>query len=257
MTDQKGGGVGLNAYDPAARSHQVSAGQCVRPDQTEEGPSEPVEAGAGGVATGATPPLSVAVVSEDQLTYEGATAALAAFPRIRVLPRGDEQVADVLLAITDNVSDQVLKHVEQISARHQNARAVLVTDSITEPSLIRAIGLGVVSVVLRPTATFSEIVDAAVAASIGHSDVPPHILGPLIRHMRRLDRHGSGVGARLSSRDMTVLSLLSDGLDTAQIASRLSYSERTIKSIVHAIVNTLGVSNRTHAVAYMIRAGFL
>lgn len=235
----------------------MSDRQCVRPDHTEEGPPAPDNAEAGGVATRTVPALCIAVVCEDQLTYEGATAALAAFPRIRVLPRGDEQDADVLLAITDSVSDQVLKHVEQISAHHQDARAVLVADSINEPSLIRAIGLGVVSVVLRPTATFSEIVDAAVAASIGHSDVPPHILGPLIRHMKRLDRQGPGAGAGLSPRDMTVLSLLSDGLDTAQIASRLSYSERTIKTIVHTIVNTLGVSNRTHAVAYMIRAGFL
>ncbi|GAA5023055.1 helix-turn-helix transcriptional regulator [Streptomyces siamensis] len=255
MADQKGGGVGLNADDPAAMSHHASDGRRARPDQAEETSS--VSESDGAAPAESVPLLSVAVVSEDQLTYEGATAALAAYPHIRVLPRGHEQDADVLLAFADDVSDQVLKHVQQISARHHDARAVLVTDSITEPRLIRAISLGVVSVVLRPTATFSEIADAAVAASIGNSDVPPHILGPLIRHMRRMERHGSRVAAGLSSRDMTVLSLLSDGLDTAQIARRLSYSERTIKSIVHAIINTLGVSNRTHAVAYMIRAGFL
>ncbi|MEU1198777.1 response regulator transcription factor [Streptomyces sp. NPDC005813] len=246
--------MGLNADDPAAMSHYAPEGQPTRPDEAEE-PSASESDGAASAET--APLLSVAVVSEDQLTHEGATAALAVFPHIRVLPRGNEQDADILLAFADDVSDQVLKHVEQISARHQDARAVLVTDSITEPRLIRAISLGVASVVLRRTATFSEIADAAIAASIGHSDVPPHILGPLIRHMRRLERHGASVGAGLSPRDMTVLSLLSDGLDTAQIASRLSYSERTIKSIVHTIINTLGVSNRTHAVAYMIRAGFL
>ncbi|MGW6403641.1 LuxR C-terminal-related transcriptional regulator [Streptomyces sp. NPDC055134] len=255
MANQKGGTVGLNTDDPAAMSHHAPDGQPARPDQAEGRPFTSESDGAASAET--APLLSVAVVTEDQLTHEGATAALAAFPHIRVLTRGNEQDADVLLAFADNVSDQVLKHVEQISARHQDARAVLVTDSIAEPRLIRAISLGVASVVLRRTATFSEIADAAVAASIGHSDVPPHILGPLIRHMRRLERHGSSVGAGLSSRDMTVLSLLSDGLDTAQIASRLSYSERTIKSIVHAIINTLGVSNRTHAVAYTIRAGFL
>ncbi|MGD1224946.1 LuxR C-terminal-related transcriptional regulator [Streptomyces krungchingensis] len=247
--------MGLNADDPAAMSHHARDGQRGRPDQAEEIPSASECDGAASAET--APMLSVAVVAEDQLTYEGATAALAAFPHIRVLPRGDEREADVLVAFADNVSDQALKHVQQISARQQDARAVLVTDSITEPRLIRAISLGVVSVVLRTTATFSEIADAAVAASIGNSDVPPHVLGPLIRHMRRMERHGSRIGAGLSSRDMTVLSLLSDGLDTAQIARRLSYSERTIKSIVHAIINTLGVSNRTHAVAYMIRAGFL
>ncbi|MFF4896010.1 LuxR C-terminal-related transcriptional regulator [Streptomyces sp. NPDC001068] len=227
----------MNADDPTAAGHQAADGR------------------SGTAETGT--PLAVAVVSVDQITYEGGVAALAGFPGLRVLPRGDEREADVLVAFDDAASDQVLKHVERISADRPHTRAVLVTGSITEPRLVRAISLGVVSVVLRPTATFSEIADAAVAASIGHADVPPHILGPLIQHMRRMERHGPGPGPGLSTRDMTVLRLLSDGLDTAQIAGRLSYSERTIKSIVHAIINTLGVNNRTHAVAYMIRAGLL
>ncbi|MET7898776.1 helix-turn-helix transcriptional regulator [Streptomyces mirabilis] len=113
------------------------------------------------------------------------------------------------------------------------------------------------SVVLRQQATFSDIAHAIVAARVGHSGVPPQILGTLIRHLRRLERRGPGAGVGLSPREMTVLGLLSDGLDTAQIARQLSYSERTIKSIIHAIINTLGVSNRTHAVAYVIRAGLI
>lgn len=209
------------------------------------------------MAPEAAGPVSVAVLSDDRLTYEGAVAALAGFSCVRVLSRQNIREANVLVAFTDDVSDKTLERLEQISAIGQDMQVVLVMRSVTEPRLLRAIGLGVVSVVHTAEATFSDIAHAVVAAHIGHSDVPPQILSTLIRHLRRLEQRGPGAGVGLRPRDMTVLGLLSDGLDTAQIARRLSYSERTIKSIIHSIISTLGVSNRTHAVAYVIRAGLL
>ncbi|MGW2933111.1 LuxR C-terminal-related transcriptional regulator [Streptomyces sp. NPDC001156] len=202
-------------------------------------------------------PIPVAVLCDDRLTYEGAVAALAGYPCVRVLCRANVRDADVLVTFADDVSDQVLERVEQISASRQDVQVVLVMKSVTEPRLIRAIRLGVVSVVLRQQATFSDIAHAVVAAHVGHADLPPQILGTLIRHLRRLERRGPGARAGLSPREMTVLGLLSDGLDTTQIARQLSYSERTIKTIIHSIITTLGVSNRTHAVAYAIRAGLM
>ena len=57
----------------------------------------------------------------------------------------------------------------------------------------------------------------------------------------------------LHQREIAVLSLLADGLDTAAVADRLSYSPRTIKNILHAVMLRLNLSNRTHAVAFAIR----
>ena len=38
-----------------------------------------------------------------------------------------------------------------------------------------------------------------------------------------------------------------------EIAERLSYSERTIKTIIHDVVTKLGVKSRSHAVAMAVR----
>jgi DNA-binding NarL/FixJ family response regulator len=62
---------------------------------------------------------------------------------------------------------------------------------------------------------------------------------------------------RLSSRDVTVLRLLSNGCSTADIADDLAYSESTIKNIIHDLVSQLGARNRAHAVAMAIRAGVI
>lgn len=202
-------------------------------------------------------PVSVVVLAEDQLTYEGAVAALSGLPGIRMLPWESHRSAQVVVAFSGDVSNRVLAHIGHVTEVQPDILVVLVVESVSEPRLMRAISLGVVSVLLRERTTFAHIGKAVTAARKGQSDVPPQLLGHLIRHIRRVDRARTGAGHGLSPREITVLGMLSDGLGTSQIARRLNYSERTIKSIVHGIINNLGVSNRTHAVAYVIRAGLL
>jgi DNA-binding NarL/FixJ family response regulator len=53
------------------------------------------------------------------------------------------------------------------------------------------------------------------------------------------------------------LRLLAEGLDTAEVSGQLFYSERTVKNIIHDITSRLELRNRTHAVAYPIKAGLI
>ncbi|MGI8751354.1 MAG: helix-turn-helix domain-containing protein [Acidimicrobiales bacterium] len=61
----------------------------------------------------------------------------------------------------------------------------------------------------------------------------------------------------LSDREVDILRLLADGWDTAAIAVKLSYSERTVKQAIHDITTRLQLRNRTHAVAYAVRQGLI
>jgi DNA-binding CsgD family transcriptional regulator len=54
-----------------------------------------------------------------------------------------------------------------------------------------------------------------------------------------------------------VLRLVADGLDTSEIAERLSYSERTIKNIIHDVTTRFHLRNRSHAVAFAVRQGLI
>ncbi|HWB72974.1 MAG TPA: helix-turn-helix transcriptional regulator [Egibacteraceae bacterium] len=61
----------------------------------------------------------------------------------------------------------------------------------------------------------------------------------------------------LNRREVEVLRLVAEGLDTAEIANHLSYSERTIKNVIHDATMRLNLRNRTHAVAYALRQGLI
>ncbi len=63
--------------------------------------------------------------------------------------------------------------------------------------------------------------------------------------------------AGLTEREVAVLRLLAEGLDTAEVARHLSYSERTVKSVVQDVTRRHNLRNRTHAVAYAMRQGLI
>ncbi len=79
--------------------------------------------------------------------------------------------------------------------------------------------------------------------------------------MSRLQRHVLGPrGLSLSGftdREVDVLRLLGEGWDTAEIAGKLSYSERTVKNVIHDITTRHQLRNRSHAVAYAVRQGLI
>ena len=63
--------------------------------------------------------------------------------------------------------------------------------------------------------------------------------------------------AVLTDREIKVLKLLAEGLDTAEVGRRLFYSERTVKNIVHDVTSRLNLRNRTQAVVYALRQGLI
>jgi len=105
------------------------------------------------------------------------------------------------------------------------------------------------------------MVRTIVKVASGDGEVPADLLGRLLEQVGRLQRQVLAprglTFTGLTPRETDVLRLVADGLDTSEIASRMCYSERTVKNVLHDLTTRLQLKNRTHAVAYAVREGLI
>ncbi len=222
-------------------------------------PREGYLAGGGRSKEGLERPLTVALRADDPMTADGAAAYFqSGRHQVRLLPVHLQEQFEVLLILVGEVSDETLSWMRRAAVRSSDtpARIVLVADSITESQLLRAVGYGLTSFLQRQQAGFAQVLRAVVNCRDGRAELPDTVIASLVQQLRTAQQGHRGPGG-LTPREAEVLRHLADGLDTSEIASKLSYSERTIKNIIHGLISRLGLRNRTHAVAHGIRSGLI
>jgi DNA-binding NarL/FixJ family response regulator len=205
-------------------------------------------------------PVATTVLCAEPVLADGANAYL----RGRVEVDVDAGVTDALLVLAD-VLDQPLREridarLAELVARRAGAmpRLVLVVDEMAERHLWWAVGQGLSAVLPRSTTSWDAVISALVKAREGGAELPSSTVGWLLDQVRALDARLAAVGvtaAGLTVREAEILRLLAAGLETADVARELNYSERTIKSAVQAVKERLGLRNRVQVVAHALRIG--
>ena len=204
--------------------------------------------------------LAVAIATADPLSRAGLAAQLQSQPGMEVVDAVDPGSAGVVVVVADDVDEETTREIRAFrSAGHE--RIVLLVAKVDDAGLLAAVEAGVSGVVRRSQATPGHIAAAIGAAAAGEGTLPPDLLGRLLSQVGRLQRqvlHPRGLTfAGLTEREVAVLRLLADGLDTAEVGRRLFFSERTVKNVIHDVTSRLDLRNRTHAVAYAIRQGLI
>ena len=240
-------------------------------------PADPRHVAAGPATGDAAPaPIPVRILAEDAVTRDAMLACLRLRPEIKVLTSGDADPARVVLVLAEQVTDATLAHVHQAATKACAAAAaagapaepaphqvgfVLVGDGLRVHHLLGAIALGPLSVIARRDADTDRIVRAIAGIPQGRLELPGDAVGWLVARLRTIHRDVLAprglTAAGLGTREVEVLRLLAEGLDTAQIAERMNYSERTVKSIIHGVLTRCRLRNRAHAVAFALRSGAL
>jgi DNA-binding NarL/FixJ family response regulator len=83
----------------------------------------------------------------------------------------------------------------------------------------------------------------------------PRISGWLLRELRHRPNI-SELGERLTSREIQILRLISQGLSNKEIARELGISVATVKNHVHSVLEKLGVQSRSQAAARITSRDF-
>jgi DNA-binding NarL/FixJ family response regulator len=165
----------------------------------------------------------------------GLTSFLRDRPEITLVTAEQRTTADVAV-----VADDLTTEPRQAAT----IPVVLVLNEISEANPALMAKYRVVAVLPRAAITQDLLLRNVLAAAAGQDPTLP-----------QNDR--KPVPTSLTTREVEILRLMADGLDTAKIASKLSYSEGTVKNVFYSVTSRLNLRNRPHAVAYALRKGLI
>ena len=203
--------------------------------------------------------IAVHVAASDPLSRAGTSSQLrgAGVDLVEADGVGPDVVA---LVVADQMDAEIGRLIRSLRLRGAR-RVILVATRLDDAGLLAAVEAGASGLIRRSQATPQNLISAIRSAANDEGSLPPDLLGRLLDQVERLQHqvlHPRGLTlAGMTDREIEVLRLLSEGLDTNEVSQRLFYSERTVKNIIHNVTSRLDLRNRTHAVAYAIRQGLI
>jgi DNA-binding NarL/FixJ family response regulator len=177
--------------------------------------------------------LRIGVQGGDALTRAGLRSLLGELHDLEAAPADGRP--DIGLVVLDAVTPQGIAALHQLSAV-AGVRVVVLLGEVSTEAVALAVQAGEAVI---PTDLLAALMPRQGAA--GTTSTAPRLLAM----------------ATLTDRERDVLRMLGDGSDTREIARAMSYSERTVKTVIQDITRRFGLRNRSHAVAYAVRQGLI
>jgi DNA-binding NarL/FixJ family response regulator len=213
-----------------------------------------------GESTSMNERVPVFVSARDPVSQAGIASQLRGRADIQVVEERHEDAGTVGMVVTDEVDQDALQTIRALRSGGC-PRVVIVVARLDDGGLLAAVEAGACGIVRRTSASSEALASAVRAAASGDGSLPPDLLGRLLEQVGRLQQHvlaPRGLSfSGLTNREVEVLKLIADGMDTGEVAEQLFFSERTVKNVIHDITMRLNLRNRTHAVAYAVRQGLI
>jgi DNA-binding NarL/FixJ family response regulator len=204
--------------------------------------------------------VPLALYAQDPILEAGVRYQLRPRPEVELLGPDDEERAAVALVVVDRLDDEAEQLLRRLQ-RSSVARVGLMIGHLEHNVLRTTVECGVAAVVRRSEASQDRLVAMITALARGEGMLPGDLLGRLLDQVGRLQRkvldpRGLTLST-LTAREVDMLKLVAEGLDTAEIAVKTSFSERTVKNVLHDVITRFNLRNRAHAVGYVMRHGLI
>ena len=134
-----------------------------------------------------------------------------------------------------------------IRAEFHDARVIMLTTFEGDVDIKRALEAGARGYVLKSMPP-KELVEVIRQVHAGKKRIPPQLAAQLAEHMS---------DEALTEREVEVLGQIAGGNRNRDIAERLFITEETVKVHIKHIMEKLGASDRTQAVAIGVRRGII
>ena len=134
------------------------------------------------------------------------------------------------------------------------ARVLVLTSFLDDEKLFPAVRAGAAGYLLKDVEP-AELVRAIRAVGEGEALLHPAVAARLMEEFAEAERPAPEEA--LTAREREVLELIARGLPNKLIARDLDIAEKTVKTHVSSILSKLGLTDRTQAALYAVRAGLV
>lgn len=210
------------------------------------------------MTAGATRPVSVVVVDDNDVIRSGLTSLLGTCPDVEVVGEAGDGDAAVAL-IRQLRPDVTLLDVRMprrdgvaVAAEVSGLTRVLMLTYSDAPDVVRAaLGAGAGGYLVHGSFRSGELVSAVLAMAAGSSVLSAPALDAVRDGLALASVPAEPVrpDAGLSPREVEVMEHIATGLSNGEISRRCFLSEKTVKNHVNHIFAKLGVRTRAEAVA--------
>ena len=209
--------------------------------------------------------IRVLVVDDQSMVRAGLRMLLAGEPDIDVVAEagnGRDAVAQaarfhpnvVLMDIRMPELDG-LEATRRILAADDSARVLVLTTFNLDEYVYEALRAGASGFVLKDDPP-EQLIAAVRTIADGEALLSPPVTRSVIKQFTRLQRHVPPKGVEhLTSREMDVFRLITQGLSNAEIGHELFISDTTVKTHVTRLLQKLGLRDRAQAIVLAYQTG--
>jgi len=188
--------------------------------------------------------MFLALDEELEVVGEAADGAEAVRLAHELFP--DVILMDLLMPGMDGITA-----TETIRRELPETEVIALTSVLEDQAVYDAMRAGAIGYLLKDTQA-DELCKAIKAAAAGQVQLSPQAAARLIREIQIPESPET-----LTPREAEVLRLLAEGKSNKEIGAELVIGIKTVKTHVSNILSKLGVSSRTQAALYAVRAGLV
>ncbi len=176
-----------------------------------------------------------------------------------------ETSPDIILMDLSLPAPGGIETTQRIKRELPSAGIVVLADAENEDDLFGAIKAGAAAFIVKAVEPdeLVTIIRRVVSGEYLINDevfAKPSVASRVLKEFRELAAYGqeaAPIFAPLSPREVQILDNIAQGMTNKQVAYALTISEQTVKNHMSSILRKLSVNDRTQAVVYAIREGWI
>lgn len=177
----------------------------------------------------------------------------------------DTSLADVIIVDADLGAESGVELTRQLRRRHPQVAVIVLTEYADDEQLFQSIRAGAAAYATKQIAA-SEL--AMLIKRVASGDYlindsvlqRPQVASRVLNQFRELsvlDESAEGVFSPLTPREIEILDRIAQGNSNKEIAYNLGISDQTVKNHITSILRKLAVNDRTQAVIYALKHGWI